>query len=153
MFPHCQALARDICSTSKDEFLNIKDPAKFVLTRIMFSFIFICGFSCKSVSRCNEQAPNNKTCISDKASQTGATFEGTIDHIAEVHPLICILENVSSLRGQNLDDVIESLRPISSIISLNSSPSQLQEVLIIPSRCPQSKRLSPAVWPFRSWML
>lgn len=113
MFPDCAALARDINSTSEDLFLNIKDPAKFVLDRTMFSFIYICGFSCKSVSRCNQQAAHNESCIQDKTSETGSTFKGTLNYIAKVHPLIFILENVTSLRGQNMDNVLNSLRPVS----------------------------------------
>ena len=87
MFPDCAALVRDISTTSNDIFLSVSHPKQFMMTQLAFSFMYFCGFSCKSVSRCNEQSKNNDTCIADKTFQTGTVFKGAFDYIAKVHPL------------------------------------------------------------------
>ena len=62
--------------------------------------LFMAGFSCKSVSGLNNNRLDFADAIYTEEGETGVTFAGAKDYIADKLPRIFLLENVTGLRGQ-----------------------------------------------------
>lgn len=79
-------------------------------------YIFVSGFSCKSVSSMNLFRSLYSQCTAGGTNgaqgQTGQTFAGCLQHVISALPAVIWWENVKGLKGRNLENVLTFLRTI-----------------------------------------
>lgn len=71
------------------------------------SDVFVCGFSCKTLSSLNSsfKGPTRDCVLSAQLGSSGSTFKGLTDHASEARPRIIILENVLEMTKEGSPNV------------------------------------------------
>ena len=93
-----------------------KEHFTSLMGQVSSGLIHACGFNCQSVSGLNKQRKMFNRCIRKRKGKTGVSWWGTFSYVRRFLPLFVWLENVSTLRGDNLADVLSLLRMIGYIV-------------------------------------
>ena len=93
-----------------------KEHFTSLMGQVSSGLIHACGFNCQSVSGLNKQRKMFNRCIRKRKGKTGVSWWGTFSYVRRFLPLFVWLENVSTLLGDNLADVLSLLRMIGYIV-------------------------------------
>ena len=92
--PPPMVLYEDVYEFAKGYGYDVKNQR--VAQLVPCDMLFV-GFSCKDLSRLNQNSVNNRSCVRTKSLRTGGTLAGSMSYITAVKPRWVFLENVTAI--------------------------------------------------------
>jgi len=93
-------LFADITDIGNIRAQDMKNPNNAKKRKVPSVFLFVAGFSCKSVSANNNNRELFASACYAEYGETGVTFAGVLGYVGTHLPFLFLLENVRGLRTQ-----------------------------------------------------
>jgi site-specific DNA-cytosine methylase len=94
------------------------------LRKVRKIFLFACGFSCKSVSKANNDCKAFVGCLKAALGTTGKTFNAAMATIRLLLPILVLMENVQGLSQADRDYVVRELEKMGYLVAVIISDLQ-----------------------------
>jgi site-specific DNA-cytosine methylase len=103
MFPSLDSLFVNVFNLNGERSVSSKTAGAVEVRQVPSVTLFVCGFSCTSISPLNPHSKQHRAAGFKSSSQTASTYQGQLKYIKKHRPLIVINENVESLNWASSD--------------------------------------------------